>query len=316
MKLKNLTAAIGISVGLSCIAGVSNASLLAFEDDDIDFHLRADGQGDLQLESGAFAVGDVLAAVFEIPVYTIDGANAIPTGLELTGVSAIQIASLGAGGAGSASFNPYSGGLNEVLGLGTSGASVADGGAGGGAMIAMWLNGTSGAAGDRDLDLNRASNPATNCTSLSDCITQASLGSLFQVDGFAGDPDELWTSGGIIPAGAFDSSIVAGIANTTIVAGFNAKISNFFQDGFDIAFQDALTGASCGSDLGYVADGCVQFSVSGTISGGVGLSNGAFAHSDFDADKITVPEPGSLSLLGLSLIGLGYASRKQSAAKA
>lgn len=308
--------------GLMLTTAVANAALLSFEDDDIDFHLRlidsTDDEEDnptLQVVSGAFATGDVLMAVFEIGVFTTDGVNSIPTGQELTGVSAIQIVNDPA--TGSLVFAPYAGGLNEVLALGTSGATVADGDAGEGAMIAMWFNGAPGVDGDTNLDVNRSTlDPAgiTNCASIGDCLTQASLGELFQVDGFAGDPDEFWVS---FPAlqGAFDSSIVAGLANDRLVATFNAGLSNFYHNGPDVVWQDALNGSPCG-DAGAVADGCIQLFVSGTITGGLPMTNGAFAHSDFDGTKLTVPAPGALSLLGLGLVGLGFFSRKKQHAAA
>jgi hypothetical protein len=177
-------------------------------------------------------------------------------------------------------------------------------------MIAMWFNGTSGAGGDIDLDLNRSTNPATNCTSLSNCITQASLGTLFQVDGFTGDPDNFWFSSALV-AGAFDSSVVAGVGNANLVAGFTAGLGTFYHNGAPIGWQDAVTNAACG-DAGNIADGCVQISISGTISGGQGLSNGAFAHSDFDGQKLTlVPAPGVLGLFGLGFMAMGMVSRRK-----
>ncbi len=317
MKWTTLTAA---AFGLLLSAASTQAALLSFEDDDIEYHLDSD----LNLKytdagGGAdFAVGDVIVSVFEIPIYTIDGANAIPTGQELTGVAAIQIVSIEGNQAGDdIVFAPYSGGLNSVLALGTDpDAVVPGGGAGEGAMLAMWFNGTDGVVGDTNLDVNRSTTGlaggTASCTDLADCINQASLGDLFQVDGFVGDPDEFWVANLSVDGGA-NSDDVANSGNTNIVASFNAGVSNFFQDGFQIGYIDVATNNFCGANNGPVADGCVQAKLSGTVTGGNGLENDGFAHSDFDAAKYTVPEPSILGLLGIGLMGIFLARRRQRA---
>ena len=310
MNARKWAAITGVGLGLSLAGGVTQGAVLSFEDDDIDFVLRAPGGvlNTTPVTSGPLAVGDILVSALEIPVLTIGGVNAIPAGQELTGVASIQIASITALGNGLNlfSFVAPTIGLNAILAAG-GGKAVVNGGAGGGSVIAMWLNGAPGPGTDRDLVLNRSTNPATNCTGLSDCLTQASLGSLFQVDGF-GAANNFWTAIQTLPGGN-DIGAVLGTANDTLVAAANFALMSFFNSTGPVGGIDFVSGLACASPG---AGTCVQFKGSATITGGQGLSNGAIAHSDFDAQKL-VPEPGVLTLLGAALLAFGFARRERKA---
>lgn len=317
MKTKNLATVAGLALGLA--ATCAHGAIYSFEDDDIDFILRPTTAGGpvsaTPITSGPFRVGDVFTSILEVNPATLGGSNIIPAGQELTGVAAVQLLScggvsiFGTACTGQYVFGAYSGGLNSILALGPDpDANVgASGNAGGGATIGLWLNGTAGGA-DRNLDLNRTTNPASNCTSLTDCIDQASLGSLFQVDGFTGDPDNFWTANALFP-GANDIGTVLGTSNSTLVAGANFGLGTFFNSLGPIGYQD-LSGNQCAATTA-VADGCVQFLGSATLTGGAGLTNGAIAHSDFDATKYAVPEPMSLALVGIALLGVGMGHRSR-----
>jgi hypothetical protein len=300
MQTKKLLVATAVGLALLWTTGPASAALAdwSFEDDDIDFILDSSGN---QKTSGALTPGDIFVSVFEWGQYTINGANAIPAGQEVTGLGVIELLSIsGAGPGAQYVFGPYAGintlpGLNGVLPNGSA--------------LAMWTNGAPGPGTDRDLDLNRTTNPATNCTSITDCIDQATRGTLLQVDGFGLDPDEFWASTQVLPGGG-DIGTVLNTNNNVIVAAFNYALSNLYNSTGTVEFIDIATGLACGAP-GYIADGCVQFSGSGTITGGQGLVNGAIAHSDADGQKyVAVPEPSTLFLFGASLLGLGRRMRR------
>jgi hypothetical protein len=307
MNTRKLAAAVGLGLGLSLAGGVSQGALLSFEDDDVDFVLRAPGGvlNPTPVTAGPLQVGDILVSILEIPIFTIDGVNAIPAGQELTGVAVSQITSIvGAGAPGATvTFGPAAVGLNAILALGPDpDASVIGGGPGGPAAIALWFNSTA----DFDLELNRSVNPATNCPTLAFCIDQASMGTLVQVDAF-NLPNSFWTATTIVGGGT-DIGAILGLGNNVLVAGVNIGLGTTFNLFGPVGGIDAVTNQSCATPG---VGTCVQVSISATITGGQGLENGGFAHSDFDAQKRTIPEPGILTLLGAVLLGFGFARRQR-----
>jgi hypothetical protein len=310
-KLKSLVAAAALAfVSVPAVAGVTwypFPNITGFQDDNLDFLYQDDGDGILE-------IGESLIAIFEVSeTFGVFGGGPTPIAPnELTGVAAISVLGFAdlddsdgdgdptTGPQNDIIFGPYAGGLNAILALGTDpDVTVIGGGAGGGAIVAMY----------DDTTPNLQLTGTISCTSLGGCVDQATDGELFQVDGFFGDPDEFWV--------AFNAQ-----TNTNVVVGAPAS-SKFGVVNFALSTAYNRDGAvipqSCGGNPLCDGDGQIDVIGSGDILGGQGLpasliSDGLVARSDFDYQK-TIPEPATLALFGMGLLGIGASLRKRRTTK-
>jgi len=292
MQFNNLVK--GFIVAGALFAGAAQAAFVplpagpvTLEDDNLEYVLSPTGtNGAYEIKtSGDLAVGDRLRAM--ISFQTVGGTSTQAPGLEVTGISEIEIASV----------EFPSGPDFPLITFKPSEAFEAEYGTG--AMAALY----SQAAGDFPLTTELCSEMG-----VPGCEEVATNGELWMVAGLS-DADDYWTSTSFGLDGISIDRVKAALASQPIGIATYALTILENNTGYEFAQQE-LTGSFIKATS--PEDNLVDLIGSGTLLGGAGLDSPFFARSDFDFNllrTVDVPEPATLAIFSLGLLGLGFRAR-------
>lgn len=158
---------------------------------------------------------------------------------------------------------------------------------------------------DASPDYSRINPTCSSAAIGGDCeqlATTGTGGSLLWVAGFeAGNANQFWAASGVVTD---DISVVGGLSSAQVGGGFNIGLHLLLNNGTKKFGQVA-----CGFPSATLTT--LEFCGSGSLLGKVGSSSPYDSFDNVDFQINLIPEPGSIALTGLALLGLGVASRRR-----